>query len=45
MGFYLIVLSLYYGLWSVFSIYHYYFYKASQTLYLKDKDGNRYLEI
>ncbi len=45
MGFYVIVFSIYYGLWSVLGIYQYYFYKASQTLYLKDKDVNRYLQL
>ena len=35
-----IFLSIYYGLWSVIGIYEYYFYKASQVLYIKDRDND-----
>ena len=45
MGYFTIFFGVYYGLWGIVGIYEYYFYKACQTLYIKDRDGNRYLQL
>ena len=37
--------SVYYGFWSVFTLYEYYMDRASRTYYIKDREGNRYLKI
>jgi len=38
-------LSLYYGFWSVLTLYEYYMERASRTYYIKDREGNRYLKM
>jgi|MDSW01.1.fsa_nt_gb hypothetical protein len=45
MGYFTIFLSVYYGLWGVIGIYEYYFNIASKTLYIRDRDGNRYQQL
>jgi len=45
MGYFTIFLSVYYGLWGFIGIYEYYFNIASKTLYIRDRDGNRYQQL